>query len=266
MDYVAHFRREVAAFETAAWIAAAGDEAPIVPSCPEWSMTDLVAHLGGVHRGIVHIVRGQLRDEPDWTDPRMLDLPTGEDWPMSLEDTPTRGPVPAGLVDWFAEGAAALAELFAERDPADPVWTWSPDQSVGFWRRMQTIEAAVHRWDAENAVGSASTFETDLAADAVRQTFEVMAPYRRAMLGAPPGRGERYGFRLADGTGAWTVHFEGDAVRLDDTASAPTVVEFVGTATDLMLFVWGRLPADRLTDVRGDPRAVDRYFALVPRL
>lgn len=50
----------------------------------------------------------------------------------------------SGLVDWFAE-----------RDPTEPVWTWSPDKSVGFWRRMQTIGAAIHRWDAQNAVGTA---------------------------------------------------------------------------------------------------------------
>ena len=230
-------------------------------------MTDLVAHLGGVHRGIIHVVRGGLRDEPDWTDLGILHLPAGgEDWPMSLEDTPSRGPLPDGLVDWFAEGAAALADLFAERDPAEPVWTWSPDQSVGFWRRMQCIEAAVHRWDAENAIGTPSPVDTELASDAIRQTFEVMAPYRRAVLHGPAGRGERYRFRLTDGTDTWTVRFDGDAVRLDDAAATGSSdVEFVGTASDLALFLWGRLPADRL-DLPGSPDAVDRYFALVPRL
>jgi len=266
VDFVAHFRREVEAFEAAARAVGAGD-APIVPSCPEWTMTDLVAHLGGVHRGIIHIVRGGLRDEPDWTDLGMLDLPAGgEDWPMSLGNTPTLGPLPDGMVDWFAAGASALADLFAERDPAEPVWTWSPDQSVGFWRRMQCIEAAVHRWDAQNTVGTPAPIDTELAADAVRQTFEVMAPYRRALLHAAPGQGEQYGFRTSDGAGAWTVRFDGDTVRLDDAASAgPSDVDFVATASDLALFLWGRLPADRL-DLRGNRDAVDRYFTLVPRL
>jgi hypothetical protein len=31
-----------------------------------------------------------------------------------------------------------------------------------------------------------------------------------------------------------------------------------------MLFLWGRIPADRLADVRGNRDATGRYFALVP--
>ena len=61
-------------------------------------------------------------------------------------------------------------------DPGEQVWTWSADHSVGFWQRMQAIEASVHRWDAENAVGSAQPLDAALAADAIGQTFEVMAP------------------------------------------------------------------------------------------
>ena len=46
---------------------------------------------------------------------------------------------------------------------------------------MQAIEAAVHRWDAENAVGAARPLDAAIAADAVGQTFEVMAPMRRTV-------------------------------------------------------------------------------------
>ncbi|WP_219466745.1 hypothetical protein [Nonomuraea rhizosphaerae] len=40
-------------------------------------------------------------------------------------------------------------------------------------------------------------------------------------------------------------------------------VEVAGTASDLMLFLWRRLPAGRL-GVRGDREVLDRYFTLVP--
>ena len=39
---------------------------------------------------------------------------------------------------------------------------------------MQAIEAAVHRWDAENAVGVARPLDAALAADAIGQTFEAV--------------------------------------------------------------------------------------------
>ena len=48
------------------------------------------------------------------------------------------------MLDWFTDGAASLAEVFATTDPAMPALTWSTEQSVGFWLRMQTIEVAVH--------------------------------------------------------------------------------------------------------------------------
>jgi uncharacterized protein (TIGR03083 family) len=180
-------------------------------------------------------------------------------WPRP-ENAPNRGPVPAGLVDWYADGADALGSLFRERDPGEPVWTWSREQSVGFWLRMQAIEAAIHRWDAENTIGTPQPIDTDLAADAVAQTFEVMAPARRAWQQAPPGSGERFGFRQTDGTSTWTVEFDGDDVRL---TAGPGDVELAGTASDLMLFLWQRIPADRL-DLTGDRAVLDRYFTLVP--
>lgn len=56
MDYPAHFGRETVAFEAAARRAAAGGDAPLIPSCPDWTMSDLVLHLGGVHRYVARIL------------------------------------------------------------------------------------------------------------------------------------------------------------------------------------------------------------------
>jgi hypothetical protein len=130
---------------------------------------------------------------------------------------------------------------------------------------MQTIEAAVHRWDAENAIGAAHPIDGDLAADAIEHTFTVMAPFRREKTLAPPGLGERLRFRRTDGADVWTVHFDGDAVRLIDPTE-PRHVELFGTASDLMLFVWHRITADELLGVVGTRAVLNRYFTLVPPL
>jgi hypothetical protein len=95
----------------------------------------------------------------------------------------------------------------------------------------------------------------------VAQTFEVMAPARRAWHQAPAASGERLTFRRTDGPGRWTAVFEGGAVRLDDTSVGD--VEAAGTASDLALFLWQRIPAHRLA-VSGDQSVLDRYFTLVP--
>ncbi|GAA2079841.1 maleylpyruvate isomerase family mycothiol-dependent enzyme [Streptomyces albiaxialis] len=267
MDYVAHMHRELVDFQAAvARAAEGGDGAPLVPSCPGWSVSDLMGHLGGVHRYVGRVVRDRLLEPPEPDDLRLYDLPDGlEGWPVP-ESAPNRGPVPPALLTWFAEGAETLVALLRERDPAQKAWTWSREQSVGFWRRMQAIEAAVHRWDAQCAVEAPAPLDAELAADAVTQTFEVMAPRRRVAREVPPGSGECYRFRRSDGPEVWTVRFEDDEVRLhtgpEETAPAPGA-ELSGTASELALFLWHRTPARRLT-MTGDPSLFERYFTLVP--
>lgn len=264
MDFATAFHREILAFEAAAHRAADGGPAPLVPSCPGWSMADLVLHLGGVHRFVARIVEDGLTEPPDVTDVALFALPEDRaGWPAP-EGGPHRGPVPPGLVAWFADGARALAAHVRDGDPGQRVWTWSRERTAGFWWRMQTIEAALHRWDAESAFGAPGPVDAALAADAVAQTFEVMAPARRVWKEAPPGEGERFRLRQTDGPGVWTVSFEGDEVRLDGDTAGPCDLELTGTASDLMLFLWQRIPADRLDGVRGDLAMADRYFTLVP--
>lgn len=61
-----------------------------------------------------------------------------------LEHAPNRGPVPAGLIDWFAAGASALESLFTSSDPDESVWTWSREQTTGFWLRVAPASAYPH--------------------------------------------------------------------------------------------------------------------------
>ncbi|WP_371639141.1 maleylpyruvate isomerase N-terminal domain-containing protein [Streptomyces virginiae] len=69
MDHVERLvvlRTETAAFEKAVRRAFdLGEPVPAVPSCPGWSVTDLVRHLGGVHRYLAHVLRERLTVPPD---------------------------------------------------------------------------------------------------------------------------------------------------------------------------------------------------------
>lgn len=265
LDHIAQFHSDASAFAAAVRRAAPdGMPAPPVPSCPGWSVGDLVVHLATVQRYVARLLRERLTEQPDQSDLSFLGLPPDTDgWPHP-DNAPNRTPLPATLVDWFTDGAAALEEAFRSSAPDEPVWTWAPDRTAGFWMRIQAIEAAVHRWDAENVAGTARPVAPALAADAVDQNFRVMAPFRRALRQAPPGSGERFRFRRTDGTELWTVHFDGDAVRLDEDGDSPCDVELAGTASDLMLFLWQRIPAGQLAEVKGDRGVLDRYFTLVP--
>jgi hypothetical protein len=52
-------------------------------------------------------------------------------------------------------------------------------------------------------VGAARPLDAALAADAIGQTFEVMAPMWHSVGKAPPGHGERFLFQRTDGPGRW---------------------------------------------------------------
>ncbi|MGR4879667.1 maleylpyruvate isomerase family mycothiol-dependent enzyme [Streptomyces sp. LARHCF249] len=266
-ERIAHFRAEASAFEQAVRRALhPGRPAPLVPSCPGWSLSDLIAHLGAVQRYVAHILRERLPRAPDAGDLSLYGLPADPAvlaaWPRP-ERAPNREPVPDALTAWFAEGARQLAELFGDLGPDLPVWTWAPERTAGFWLRMQTIELAVHRWDAQSATGAPGPLAPALAADAVTQTFEVMVPARRARQPVPPGAGERFRFRRTDGQGAWTVAFSADGVLLEPGSPGPADVEAAGSASDLALFLWRRLPPDALR-VTGDATLLPHWFTLVP--
>jgi uncharacterized protein (TIGR03083 family) len=261
MDYVRHFGEEITAFEAAAQKAAGADTAPPVPSCPGWTMTDLILHAGMVHRLAARVIGERLQQAPG-ADPAEDGLPG--DWASWLP--PGRAPegtgVPAALLDWFHEGAEALEERLFLASPDEPVWSWAEERTVGFWQRTQAIEAAVHRWDAQKVAVDAAVIDSSLATDAVRQALEVLIPLRRAGAKAAPGQGEHFRFRRTDGPQSWTVRFRGDAVLLGPSGD-DCDIEIAGRASDLALFLWKR-PVTGQLDILGDTRMLRRYFELVP--
>jgi Mycothiol maleylpyruvate isomerase N-terminal domain len=117
VDYVGHFLREVAAFEAAGHVAAGFEAAPVVPSCPGWVATDLVLHLGVVHRAVSRVIGERMQQPPERGDMPWLGL--AEEWRGWLPPAhaPQRSPVPAGLLGWFHDGSADLP-VFRARGPA----------------------------------------------------------------------------------------------------------------------------------------------------
>ena len=229
-------------------------------------MTDLVLHLGMVHRLVTRVIGERMQQPPTRGDWSWLGL--AEEWAGWLPPgrAPRQDPVPSGLLDWFGAGAAQLAECFRAAEPGEQVWTWSPDHSVGFWQRMQAIEAAVHRWDAQKAVGTPRPLGSVLATDAIHQAFEIMVPVQRAAAQAPPGNGERFLLRREDGPQSWAVRFDtDDVVSGAAAADGPYDIEISGRASDLALFLWHRPVANQLS-IQGNTMMLRRYFDLVPPL
>jgi uncharacterized protein (TIGR03083 family) len=219
--------------------AAAGCLGNPVPSCPGWSVADLVAHVGVVHRHKERIVHGLLDENPGVDG---LEPPDGE----------------ADLIAWYTEGLDLLIDTLRTADPDAPAWTWhDADQTVGFWIRRMAHETTVHRVDAElGAKIDVATIDPELAVDGLDEVLgPIMAAYsddprcefrpdgRVVELETSVSHAVR---RLRLGSGShgpgWTY---GAGQNGDPTTS------ITGRASDLYLWAWGRADDDVLT-VTGD--------------
>ena len=117
-------RTEGAAFRVA--VVDADPDTP-VPSCPEWTVADLVSHLGKAYQYIGEVVSRGAVDPPE----------------RRLRDQP--GP-PAGadLIAWWDERYQRLLSLLDGLDPELPAWNRAPQRKrVGFWQRHGVPEGGV---------------------------------------------------------------------------------------------------------------------------
>ncbi len=189
-----------------------------IPTCPDWTMADLVRHIFQVHRSWSRIVDEGLM-EPDWSDE-----------PYPADHT---------LVAEFRAQASQFADVLGDTDPAKPCWTWGPEENAGFVQRFQVQEVALHRWDAERAVGAPSPIATDGAADAI----ELVS---RLVPAASKGAAAAFEVIATD-------------VPLEVTMSAgpdlPVAGALCGPASDLLLVGWKRLPIESV-QVTGDAGAI----------
>jgi uncharacterized protein (TIGR03083 family) len=160
------------------------------------------------------------------------------------------------VLGWFAEEFAALVDMLEAIDPDLPAWNWAPQSKKAiFWYRRMAHETAVHRWDAQMAVGRGEPVETLLAADGVTEVLDTLLPAGRRQ--GPTDRTGVVQLVATDVDEQWLVRLRGAGIALLDTATLLDTddpharVLARGTASDLLLALWGRVPFDIL-DVTGD--------------
>ncbi|MEU0677063.1 maleylpyruvate isomerase family mycothiol-dependent enzyme [Streptomyces sp. NPDC006172] len=243
--------RAAVAAETARFTAAIkdADMATPVPTCPGWSLADLVKHAGSVQRWFSVLLRARIQ-EPPRTREVDLQLPDHED----------------GYVDWLAESAAVASDAFAATDPELPMWAWGADQHARFWARRMLFETLLHRVDAELALGLRHSVDRRAAVDGIDE-FLVNLPF--AAFFAPKvadlrGPDRTIRFRTTDGDDAWVVRLRPDGFGLDPAHPTTDAADATarGTAADLLLLLYGRLPHDAdVLSHEGDEELLAHWFA-----
>ncbi|MFD1146393.1 maleylpyruvate isomerase family mycothiol-dependent enzyme [Saccharothrix hoggarensis] len=207
-----------------------------VPTCPGWTVADLVAHLAEVQSWwtLVVLAKGALPD--DEAARRAAD--TGPD-----------------LVEGWREISARYVAVQREYPSDGPAWAWwndaSRDTAAGVaWR--QAHEAVVHCWDAWRAAGAVRAIPADLAADGVDEFLT------RFLHGEEWAGGRATVDLTATDTGAtWRVGAGGAAkpARLA-VSDVPADGVVTGTAEQLYLLLWRRIGVEEVV-VTGDATKVD---------
>lgn len=232
-EYIAALRRESAELARAA--RRAGVEAP-VPSCPGWTVGDLCSHVGRLQRWWTLAV--EERPQPPRTYWKQIETPEGD-----------------ALLDFVEAGTPPLVDALAAADPDAKVWTWTGDDRVGFWARRAAHEVSVHRWDAQLAAGTTEPLDPQLAVDGIQEVFDVL-PSRPAHEHVR-GDGETIHLHCTDTDGEWLIRLTPQgAVVTREHAKGDVAAR--GTASDLLLLMWGRVPPDRV-EVFGDASLLSRW-------
>jgi uncharacterized protein (TIGR03083 family) len=134
--------------------------------------------------------------------------------------------------------------MFASSEQTTPSATWwPPDQTVGFWARRMAHETAIHRIDAELAAGTATPIDADLATDGVDEILLIMLAGDWSEAPDEAATGQRVA--IATGGRTWLVGLEREAVKVAaDEGARDATIE--GDPSDVVLWLWGRAPDDRV--------------------
>lgn len=224
-----------------------------VPTCPEWTLLDLVRHLGAVHRKWAAAVNaGPAADPP------------AESASEGAETAPQeREP----LLAWSAASTRQLLDTLRDAGPDRGCWTWwgqseSP-QTSGAVARHQLQEVTVHTYDAQITLGAPQPLPDEAALDGVGEFLSTCCAWT-----APwPHEAAAVDFHVAEGR-SWRLSLSADGARTtrlprsglagDAASEAPDVAfaSATGTAAEMVLAMYDRIPIDSL-QLDGDRRLFD---------
>lgn len=272
--YIEELRRETGRLA----VAARGVPVSVpVPTCPGWTLADLIRHVRQGHdwartilaaRSTELILPGEAPgaagDGRSWSErvARLGVRKTAEEPHIVDPDLRER---------WLAEGADLLVEAIDGVGLDVPVWAPHGKQNKEFWPRWAMFETAVHRADVCLLAGLPFELDTAVALDAVDFCVGAFGapsarPFHSPLFAEIPRGGETLRFRSAPAGGGrdWLITCAPDGVRVtrDDPAAGDADAAVVAAPSDLLLVVKGRLrPESPRMTVTGDRDLLDFWLS-----
>ncbi len=211
----------------------------IVPTCDDWRVSDLAVHVGAFCGFWTHVLcQGTGRPLTPYPDP-----PAGVD-----------------LIPWLSELHGHLVDELVATPPATEVWTWlAADHTAGFVARRCAHELAVHRYDAQSALGACEPIPSELAVDGIDEILGALVTARDR---TGHGTGRTMSLQCTDASAAWWVVLESDHIDMERDGvrgSAPAAdLAVTGTASDLELTLYHR-PTLSPLDASGDYTVLEEW-------
>ncbi|REF37461.1 maleylpyruvate isomerase family mycothiol-dependent enzyme [Thermasporomyces composti] len=246
--YAAELRAETASLGA---LIRDADPAQRVVTCPDWSLAELVAHVGRSHRWAATIVaQCSMAFVPFETVDNLLPPEAG-----------------AERAAWLVEGARALVDAVAAVGPNTPVWSWTHEKRAGFWTRRILHETVIHRADAALTVGCPFLVAADVALDGILDWLGLLTTPRSGPVAdalAMLSEGATLAFETADvgleGRGA-RIRIAPDGAHLEPVGDVADVT-VRAPAADLLLVIMRRLPPTSPgVEVSGDVTLLERWLA-----
>jgi uncharacterized protein (TIGR03083 family) len=222
-----------------------------VPTCPEWTLFDLVRHLGEGHRSWAATVAAG---------------------PAASAKSAPEGPAAPregkALLAWLAASAQQLLDALREAGRDRGCWTWwgpseSP-QTCGAVARHQLQEVMVHTYDAQVSAGAPQPLPDEAALDGVGEFLSTCCAWTAPW---PHGAAD-IDFHATEGR-SWRLSMSADGGRTTrlptpratpaasaDQGTGAAFASARGTAAELVLVFYDRIPIDSL-QLDGDRRLLD---------
>jgi len=242
-----HTRRAIVEYtrHLAEAAAAAGPDVA-VPTTPEWTVTDLVEHVGQTQHWVAEIIEQRI------TDPTQL--------PTEMAVLPTD---PREWQAWLSESGQRVASACSDDALGAPVFNAAGDERPGtrFWMSSVLNEAVLHGFDAASAADRPADIDADIAAALISNHFAMLTSpawelQRPESAHAIRGTGQTLQWLAtdtADDAGAWYVERRPDGATWQPRTQQADVT-VTGPARSLLLILTRRLP---LTDREATSISVD---------
>ncbi|MDT0396046.1 MULTISPECIES: maleylpyruvate isomerase family mycothiol-dependent enzyme [Streptomyces] len=236
-------------------VTSGADLSRTVPTTPDWTLEQLVRHVGGALRWVEVIVRtGAEDDVPE-------DQVPGADGPGERGD-------PAALDAWLAESGELVVGALRKAGPDAKAWSWAGIDNAGFWARRMTHEVTVHRADATLAAGLPYEVAPEIAADAVDEWLEIVEWAQRTLPddAVHELRGPRRTLHLhatetrPEVHSEWVIELGEEGVSWRRGHEKATVA-LRGPLTSVLLAFYRRLPLDAPgLEVHGDRELLELWL------